>query len=230
MNSSLQKLVVCIAVLASLSGCAQFQEHQSRRWTKKLAENAFKEDPCAQKGGPTARDFERGWRQAYYDVARGSDGQPPVLPPQSYWAIKYQNADGAQRIAAWYEGYLLGASAAHRDGVGLYNVIPTSPLADCCGNGCSNCSSCATFSQPVLPAQAMPVEETTPTIAEPVAPIIDYASPPLSDARATIQSLPPVEPEPIQVAETRPIRPTSALGPRYDSQLQQVGFEQPIRP
>ena len=69
----------------------------------------------------------------------------------------------------------------------------------------------------------------------PVAPIIEYVMPPLSDARPMIQSLPPVgpdalaEPAMIQVAETRPLNPT-LVGPRYDSQVQQVDYTEPMQP
>ena len=199
MNISLRSLALGLGLLVMLSGCANIQEMQSRHWTKRLAAKAYKADPGTPRKGPVARDFERGWREGYYDVARGSDGQPPLLPPQSYWTFKYQNCEGAQKIASWYEGYLLGANAAHEDGIGQFNVIPTSPLKDCgvcsANRGCQPCQCGA--GQGAAPG-GMPAE-----------PVIEYVAPPMAVSGPALRSLPPVGPETVPPRDVAPVIATA---------------------
>lgn len=76
--------------------------------------------------GPLCKDFETGWRQGYYDVAGGMDGQRPITPPRRYWAARYQSPAGQKQVEAWFAGYELGAAAAQRDGIGYWAFVPTS--------------------------------------------------------------------------------------------------------
>lgn len=62
--------------------------------------------------GPYARHYERGWKQAYHDVARGSNGSVPTLPPAVYTGHRCPNGTRYRNIAAWYSGYECGLNAA----------------------------------------------------------------------------------------------------------------------
>ena len=89
-----------------------------------MAKSAFAahhggKDTCRQ-----SRHFERGWRQAYYNVSKGADPCPPSVPPEVYWSTKYQNAEGSVKIAAWYDGYRQGAAAAQEACRSVFSNIP----------------------------------------------------------------------------------------------------------
>ncbi|MBI2481161.1 MAG: hypothetical protein HYV60_21745, partial [Planctomycetia bacterium] len=58
------------------------------------------------------RAFGAGFRDGYEAVASGGNGCPPPLPPRKYWTWKYQTPEGQCKVAAWFEGYTYGATAA----------------------------------------------------------------------------------------------------------------------
>jgi hypothetical protein len=62
------------------------------------------------------RDYRRGFIDGYCGVALGGDGCAPVVPPNRYWGWRYQDADGAECVAAWYEGHPAGVAAAMQAG------------------------------------------------------------------------------------------------------------------
>ncbi len=75
-------------------------------------------------------DFGEGFRAGYRDVAAGSNGCPPPLPPRSYWSWKYQSPEGQAKIAAWFAGYPHGAQAAEADCAGNWGQIPVSHVIE----------------------------------------------------------------------------------------------------
>jgi hypothetical protein len=72
------------------------------------------------------RDFAKGFKAGYMDVADGGTGCVPTFPPREYWGWKYQSCVGQARVAAWFAGYPHGARAAEEDGIGNYYQIQTS--------------------------------------------------------------------------------------------------------
>ncbi len=76
------------------------------------------------------RDFGEGFRAGYRDVAAGSNGCPPPLPPRNYWSWKYQSPEGQGKIAAWFAGYPHGAQAAEEDCAGNWRQIPVSHVIE----------------------------------------------------------------------------------------------------
>lgn len=74
--------------------------------------------------------FGAGFRDGYASVAMGGTGCPPPLPPQRYWGWRYQNCEGQQCVASWFDGYPAGARAAEEDGVGNWNRMQTSYIID----------------------------------------------------------------------------------------------------
>ncbi len=74
------------------------------------------------------QDFGAGFRAGYLDILNGGAGCPPTLPPENYWYVKYQNATGKERIAAWFAGFSEGVAVATSEGVRGQNYIPLSPF------------------------------------------------------------------------------------------------------
>ncbi len=72
------------------------------------------------------KDFGKGYRAGYADVASGGNGCPPVLPPRCYWAWHYQTPEGQAKVAAWFAGYPHGAATAERDNAGGWQEIQVS--------------------------------------------------------------------------------------------------------
>jgi hypothetical protein len=72
------------------------------------------------------REFARGFRDGYIDVADGGSGCTPAFPPREYWGWKYQSCEGQARVAAWFSGFPHGARAAEEDGIGNWTQIQTS--------------------------------------------------------------------------------------------------------
>lgn len=73
-----------------------------------------------------SREFARGFKDGYLDVADGGTGCTPAFPPRELWGWKYQSCEGQARVAAWFAGYPHGARAAEEDGIGHWNQIQTS--------------------------------------------------------------------------------------------------------
>jgi hypothetical protein len=77
-------------------------------------------------GEPHLDHFGAGFRAGYIDVASGSTGCTPSLPPRSYWNWRYQTPEGQMKVAAWFSGYPHGARAAEEDGAGNWSHIQIS--------------------------------------------------------------------------------------------------------
>ncbi|MFO0896834.1 MAG: hypothetical protein U0836_05315 [Pirellulales bacterium] len=126
-------LLLAAVALTMLTGCAwgpgalcldPFIHHRNYR-AAKVAWMTFGHADLGP-WAPLCKDFETGWRQGYYDVAGGMDGQRPITPPRRYWAARYQTPAGEKQVEAWFAGYELGAAAAQRDGIGYWSFVPTS--------------------------------------------------------------------------------------------------------
>ena len=57
-------------------------------------------------------DYKMGFRQAFVDVAHGSDGELPAVAPSVYWNTHFRNESGQRRAECWFAGYRAGAAAA----------------------------------------------------------------------------------------------------------------------
>jgi hypothetical protein len=78
---------------------------------------------------PYVDHFGAGFRAGYIDVASGSNGCTPTLPPRHYWSWRYQTPEGQGKVAAWFSGYPHGARAAEEDGAGNWSNIQISATA-----------------------------------------------------------------------------------------------------
>lgn len=121
-----------LALAATLlaCGCAEFQDLSIAARNHKAAAGAWKQARWEywRQGVPhkVREHLGRGFEQGYFDVASGGNGAIPLFPPSYYWGTRYQTPEGTAYIGAWFRGYQDGAMAAERDGLALYNQIPTS--------------------------------------------------------------------------------------------------------
>jgi len=93
---------------------------------KSLAEEAW-EEVCSRDGDVYSRHYRRGFFDGFNDyLDAGGTGDPPVLPPRTYWRVYFQNAEGHQAIDDWFEGFRHGASIARASGVRNFVTVPLS--------------------------------------------------------------------------------------------------------
>jgi len=116
--------LICLAVVIAASGCTHMQEMQNNSVLQARAALAWKAAADVPRHGFHARHFSRGWKRGYFDVSRGSDGRPPLIPPKAYWSFKYQNPAGEEVVQTWYAGYQQGAATAMAAGVRERNFVP----------------------------------------------------------------------------------------------------------
>jgi hypothetical protein len=71
-------------------------------------------------------DFHEGFLSGFsYFVKRGGDGEPPPVPPSTYWKENYRSPEGHACLENWFAGYRLGTQVARngqyreRQGVNL---------------------------------------------------------------------------------------------------------------
>jgi hypothetical protein len=115
-----------IAASLGVAGCAEFQEAKIELRNRYLAKEAWRSLRETHGAMNYEKDFGRGFREGYHNVASGGLGCPPVLPPQRYWSVRYMNMEGRARTEAWFAGFRYGAMVAEQDGVGLFMELPTS--------------------------------------------------------------------------------------------------------
>lgn len=165
-------LAICAG---SLAGCSSLQESKQEYLidyrNRRLTEEAWR-SMSHQYSNMYMVDFERGWKQGYYDVASGGSGCAPAIPPSRYWHLRYQNACGHQRVMSWFNGYREGALVAEQDGVAAYSAIPTlyKPM-DCKnrkpGEGCATAPDAAVPSGVARPGNVRPPSPQTPPAPPP---------------------------------------------------------------
>lgn len=132
-------VVIIASALVSSTGCtawtgAQHSWQYNRYWNdgmmsyrqKCMATKAWHSRKHCYANQKYLKDFSRGFKAGYMDVAAGRDGCTPAFPPREYWGWKYQSSEGQARVAAWFSGYPQGAMAAEKEGVGNWTQIQTS--------------------------------------------------------------------------------------------------------
>ena len=79
---------------------------------------------------PFPEHFQNGFEAGFIETANGGDGFVPALPPAEYRGFEFQSVDGAQCVAAWFEGYPAGVAAAKQDKAGNFHDIQISRLVN----------------------------------------------------------------------------------------------------
>jgi hypothetical protein len=114
-----------VAVWVTSSGCVTLRNCQSWCANKWTAHSAYKDCACPPECISSERDYRKGWKDGYYEVATGGEGCLPPLPPECYWTPRYECDQGRAAIQTWYRGYQDGAHAAISHGVQQYNFLPS---------------------------------------------------------------------------------------------------------
>jgi hypothetical protein len=72
-------------------------------------------------------DFERGFKDGFADYLDfGGIGEPPPLPPRTYWKNRYQSPAGYAAVEDWFAGFRQGAADAEASGWRNYATVPSS--------------------------------------------------------------------------------------------------------
>ncbi len=138
-RSQLIVAAILCAVALPLSGCSAFTGVQNAwtynaGWNEKMlrdknyfsARRAWKTRAHCFENQKYIKDFARGFRAGYMDIADGGTGCTPTFPPREYWGWRYQSCEGQAKVSAWFSGFPHGARAAEEDGIGNYSQIQTS--------------------------------------------------------------------------------------------------------
>jgi hypothetical protein len=103
------------------------ERHRDRRW----AESAWAKVRQHDRGAGFSDDYHDGFIDGFSDyLYKGGNGEPPLLPPRRYRALRYQSARGYQAVQDWFAGYRQGAAAAQQSGFRQWVTGPTSLPAE----------------------------------------------------------------------------------------------------
>ena len=146
---------VCqLARLVSLEEPQQFDFKKDRKISlvtyRALADEAWATtgaycpDDCA------STDYTWGFREGFAEyVYAGGSGDPPALPPRSYWQSDMRTPEGATAVRSWFQGYRYGVQVAREGGYRQSAmVVVSASVRDCdaCGrpSGCGEdeCDTC----------------------------------------------------------------------------------------
>lgn len=182
-----------LLVVASMfcSGCVSMAGLQDMHFSycnKYRASEAWKCSFNSTQRKSLSDDFEKGFKQGYYDTAMNKDCRlPPVAPPK-YWSARYQSCEGQCKVQDWFRGYQHGIAAAQSYSCPDYVEVPVSPNAPIvnktgcgacysadhckCNQGCENSES---YSQPEiqLPVESFPYDYNTSGVIKSTEPMLD---------------------------------------------------------
>lgn len=100
-----------LALFLSMTGCTAISDTKYELGQKIRTGQAWHEfDGCNEQSFTS--DYKSGWKAGYYDVATGSDGRPPVIPPKNYWKPPVFFEHDPSLCNDWYCGYQDGAACA----------------------------------------------------------------------------------------------------------------------
>jgi hypothetical protein len=110
-----------------------------------MAEDAWKQVPCADPSLPYSRHYARGFKAGYVGYLEGGGSvEPPAEPPWIYRTSHFETPEGVEAINDWFAGYRHGALAAQASGYREEAVIlplgrapyqPPAPVAAPEGSG-----------------------------------------------------------------------------------------------
>jgi hypothetical protein len=80
---------------------------------------------CAAAGSTS--DYEAGFKDGFVDyVFAGGTGEPPPLPPRTFWNMDLRLPEGRERANQWFAGYRHGAQVARESGYRNLAEVQTS--------------------------------------------------------------------------------------------------------
>ena len=72
------------------------------------------------------KHYANGFKQGFAEYLDGGSGEPPIIPPRTYWKVFYQTPEGHHDVEDWFAGYRMGVIAAEQSGRREWLTIPTS--------------------------------------------------------------------------------------------------------
>jgi hypothetical protein len=106
----------------SLDDC--LERYRDRRWAEEAWQNARASSPeCQGASADYARGFKAGFAEYLYE---GGTGEPPLVAPKHYQALRYQSPIGFLAVQDWFAGYRHGAAEARQRGVRQWLIRPVS--------------------------------------------------------------------------------------------------------
>jgi hypothetical protein len=57
-------------------------------------------------------DYKDGFKQAFIDIAQGSNGEVPAVPPPKFWNTHFRSNWGQRKAELWFNGYRAGVAIA----------------------------------------------------------------------------------------------------------------------
>jgi hypothetical protein len=101
-------------------------EHATRLRNRAAANEAWRQVAADSPVGYSSH-YAKGFVCGFADyLHRGGTGEPPLVPPRSYWGLNYQNVAGKQAIEDWYQGFRHGSDECRMQGLRDLAVVPSS--------------------------------------------------------------------------------------------------------
>ncbi len=216
----LNKYALVMWLLMPIAGCASFTDARYEHTQKARAKAAWRCVPDQVKQHCYPKDYEKGWKDGFYDVATGGKGCPPVVAPQEYWRPVQILEHCDNRRHAYYDGFQDGAACASRYPDTHHLKMWSScecPLPTC-ENQCIAGSACPTgacgfsaFPETIIEGEPLPLEAWGAPAALPTAEPLPATSPlptPVNEATelpAPQSEVVPPAPEPKAVDATKPV-------------------------
>jgi hypothetical protein len=198
----LNKHALVMWLLMPIAGCASFNDARYEHTQKARARAAWRCVPDRVKQHCYPKDYEKGWKDGFYDVATGGKGCPPVVAPHEYWRPEQILEDCDNRRHAYYDGFQDGAASASRypDTHHLKMWSSCECPLPVCENHCPATNTCpsgacgfSAFPETIVEGDHLPLEAWSAPAAQPNA-----VSSPVPGIEAT--ELPAPEPEVVQSA------------------------------
>jgi hypothetical protein len=100
---------------------------RSRDTYRIWANQAWEQEGQGCAGAAAGKDYEAGFKDGFVDyVFAGGTGEPPPVPPRTFWNMDLRLPEGRERANQWFAGYRQGARVARDSGYRNLAEIQTS--------------------------------------------------------------------------------------------------------
>jgi hypothetical protein len=180
--------------------CMGMDDFVSRCRNRQLADEAWYHFQSALPDCEYSIDFGDGFKTGFCDyLYAGGNGDPPVVPPRSYWKPAYETPQGQLMMQDWFRGYRHGSAVAMESGYRRAVVLPAS-------------AALPPIVEPTAPSprRAPPMPRADDEVLPPPQ---KKDTPPASGAARQMPSAPlPVAPRPDGKTSGTPLAPTMGTG------------------
>jgi hypothetical protein len=107
--------------------CLGMDEWVSKCHDAALAEDAWAQYQAYQPDACYSDDFVDGFKAGFADyLYAGGTGEPPPVPPRTYWKAQYESPLGQQMMQDWFTGFRQGSAVARASGYREAITVPAS--------------------------------------------------------------------------------------------------------